>query len=621
MNLKSITKYALVFIALIFLFSAGVSAESEGIEVKKNTSDGEQHKITLSLRKADLLDVLNMLAKKTKWNLVIGKEVSGEVSLNLNDVSIEDALAAVVRVGGYAIERKKDILYVTEPEKMLGLPFPEETEHKTYRLAYGNVLEAAEVIQNYLSPYGKLTIHKLTDTLFIEDISETFSRIEPILLELDQPLSQVETVNKTYRLSHINAAEAAEIIKSYLSPHGKLTVHKSSDTLLIEDISENLTKIETIIHNLDRPSPPKKLEFKAYRLSSTDLNAVAKEIRHYLSPHGKLTLHNESDTLFIEDIPESLIKIETIIKDLEQPLAPKEISHKIYSLSYIKAVEAEKVIRNYLSPYGKISFHKESDTLFIDDTPEVFTRIESILKELDKLPKQVMIEAKIFEVTLNDALSYGVDWNMIFSPSNLTEKIQTQGLSKTSASDATGFFFSLAGSEITLVLDALQEDGALNTLATPKLLALNHKPAKIVIGGRLGFRVTTTTNLVTQESIEFLDIGTQLSLTPHIDNGGNILMEIHPEISDGVVTEGLPSKTTTEVTTTLMAKDGESIFIGGLIRERQEEVIKRVPILGYIPILNFFFSRTETKTLKSEIVVVITPHLAQQQVSIPASLE
>lgn len=398
----------LIFLALIFIspLSEGVSAEGEPSEKPQ-----EVRKISLDLKQADLVDVLKMFSEKAGWSLVIGKEVSGQVTLNLRDATLEEALAAVLDINGYAIEQKNGILIVRSKDAVKGSQFPWTLEPRTYRLTYVNADEAAEVIKNYLSSAGRLSIQKSNNTLFIEDVPDSFSRIGPLI------------------------------------------------------------------------------------------------------------------------------------------------------------------------------------------------------QELDRVPLQVLIEAKILEVKLNDDLAFGVDWKKLFSKGQSSGSIQDSGFSILPEAAKGGLFFTLATPNFQVFLDALQEKGMLNTLATPKLLALNNKPAQIVIGGRLGFRVTTTINQVTTESVEFLDTGTQLRLTPHIDQQGNIMMEIHPEVSDGQVTAGLPSKTTTEVTTTLVAKDGETIFIGGLIRTRKEEIKTQVPGLGNIPLLGYLFRRTELKNSKNEIVVLITPHL------------
>jgi type II secretory pathway component GspD/PulD (secretin) len=100
-----------------------------------------------------------------------------------------------------------------------------------------------------------------------------------------------------------------------------------------------------------------------------------------------------------------------------------------------------------------------------------------------------------------------------------------------------------------------------------------------------------------------------LVITPYIMDDGNILMEINPEVSDGEVILGLPSETTTTVTTTLITQDGGTIFIGGLIRDRKEDLRDQVPGLGRLPIIGALFGKTTHSTQKTEIIVIITAHI------------
>ena len=140
------------------------------------------------------------------------------------------------------------------------------------------------------------------------------------------------------------------------------------------------------------------------------------------------------------------------------------------------------------------------------------------------------------------------------------------------------------------MLDALEIRGRLRTLSTPKLLALENEEAAVIIGDRRGYRVTTTINQVTTESIEFLESGVILRVTPSVDAQGQIMLEVHPEVSTGTVdTNGIPSQTTTEVTTRLLVPNGQTIFLGGLIRHTSTQDQQRVPVLGRIPGLRKIF--------------------------------
>ena len=236
-------------------------------------------------------------------------------------------------------------------------------------------------------------------------------------------------------------------------------------------------------------------------------------------------------------------------------------------------------------------------------------RVESVLKKVDVPPRQVLIEAKILEVQLTDDMALGVDWNLAFDHFSTSGNLLSQGFALRKASGAQGLFFESSSDHFSAFLDALETNSRVNTLSTPKLVALNGKQAEIIVGGKLGYYVTTTTNTATLQSVEFLETGTLLVLTPHIMDDGNIIMEIHPEVSDGSVTAGLPAESTTELTTTLIAEDGGTIFLGGLIRDRKEDLRDQVPGLGCLPLFGALFGRSYNSTQKTEIIVLITPHI------------
>lgn len=292
-----------------------------------------------------------------------------------------------------------------------------------------------------------------------------------------------------------------------------------------------------------------------------------------------------------------------------KPSQPSQLLLKSYKVNYIDPTEIISALKENSSEHGKIMLNKSNNIILIKDTAEYVNRIETLLKSMDVIPKQVLIEAKILEIRLGNDTQLGVDWSQVLKSGDATFTLEGANFSVPSSAGAPGLFFSVATPHFNMFLDALQEKGDLKTLATPKLVVIDNKEAEIIIGGRLGYRVTTTINQVTTESVEFLDIGTMLRLTPRIGNDANIFLSIYPKVSDGVIIQGLPSETTTEVTTKVVVKDGESIFIGGLIRERQEKATKQIPVLGDIPLIGSIFKRSTNTQSKTETIIVITPHI------------
>ena len=245
--------------------------------------------------------------------------------------------------------------------------------------------------------------------------------------------------------------------------------------------------------------------------------------------------------------------------------------------------------------------------LVINDLPSFLDNIEKILFEIDREPKQIMIEAKILEIALIDNQSYGLNWAKLFNSSSATGSLGTQGLA---SATSPGLFAQYNNGNVDLVLNALKERGRLRTISTPKLLAMEGLEAETVVGTRIGFKVTTTVNQVTTESIEFLESGIILKVTATVDRSGRIMLDIHPEVSAGTVSDdGIPSKTTTQVSTRMLVPNGKTVFLGGLIKHSINNSREGIPGLGDIPIVGGLFSNDSKNISSSEIVVLITPRI------------
>ncbi len=279
---------------------------------------------------------------------------------------------------------------------------------------------------------------------------------------------------------------------------------------------------------------------------------------------------------------------------------------RTFKVQYTDPELVKEILSTHMSSNGKITVLQERKLIVIEDNPQALVRMERLLAEIDKQPRQILIEAKILEIKLDDNQSWGIDWAHFFSSDDTTGSIELSG---TASPDFTGFIATLNSDDLTVLLNALSEKGRVRTLSTPKLLALENHEAEVIIGQRQGYRVTTTINQVTTESVEFLESGVILNVTPSVDGQGRIIMDIHPEVSTGTIQGGIPDKSTTEVTTVLLAEDGQPIFIGGLIKNTIDYQREGIPVLGDIPVMGRLFSNIEEKVNMTETVVLITPYL------------
>ncbi len=297
---------------------------------------------------------------------------------------------------------------------------------------------------------------------------------------------------------------------------------------------------------------------------------------------------------------------------LDYPGANTQI--KTFKVQYSDTKQVADIISKYVSRYGKVTPLVGRNLIVVEDLPGFAGRIGRLIEELDVQPKQVMIEAKILEISLDDTEQFGIDWKRLFGSSTGTSgSVGTTGLaSGNAAAPKQGFFFSILNKNTEAFLSALATKGRVRTLATPKLLALENQEAKAVIGDSTGFKVTTTINLVTTETIQFLESGVILKVTPSVDQRGRVLMKVHPEVSSASLADGIPSKKSTEVTTELLCEDGQSIFIGGLIKSASSRNRTGVPILGDIPLLGRLFSNDVESVNSSETIVIITPYVIRE---------
>jgi type II secretory pathway component GspD/PulD (secretin) len=300
---------------------------------------------------------------------------------------------------------------------------------------------------------------------------------------------------------------------------------------------------------------------------------------------------------------------------LEQPGGLTQL--RTFKVQYSDPNQVAEILSKYLSRYGKITPLIERRMIVVEDTAEFLERTSRLLKELDAEPKQILIEAKVLEVTLDDGETYGVDWNRVFgtaSGGGSSGIVGTNALASGSAAlgpaDA-GLFYSVTNRNLQLFLEAKSTRNRVRTLSTPKLLAMENQEAKAVIGKSTGYRVTTTINQVTTESIQFLESGVILKVTPSVDQQGRLRLKVHPEVSSTTLIAGIPEKKSTEVTTELLCEDGQSVFIGGLMKNISSKDKTGIPILGNIPGLGRLFSTTAENVNNTETVVIITPRIVR----------
>lgn len=346
-----------------------------------------------------------------------------------------------------------------------------------------------------------------------------------------------------------------------------------------------------------------------------------------------------------------------VLAAADQAALTHPLVHHVFRPDYMSASELEKFLTQFLSARGRIVLGEaperdmasnpddggglsstQPETLIVIDEQSRIDMMDALVADLDKRPRQVLVEATILEVTLDETNRFGVDINYISHGGwndfdNLAAPGQVYNVDPATGeivatpkdtgsyaqggfteNDGEGLRIGYVGSNIAAFLEAIQRTADTNVLANTKVLSLNKMRGELIIGGRLGyFGGTTVSDGISQQTVEFLEVGTQLRFRPFIGDDGFVRLEIHPQRSSGVVdtTTGLPSETTSEVTTNVMVRDGETVVIGGLIESRDVHTTKRVPFLGYLPLIGWIFSSEKTEVTRKEIIVLLTPRVLE----------
>ncbi|MDD5136561.1 MAG: energy transducer TonB, partial [Candidatus Omnitrophica bacterium] len=253
--------------------------------------------------------------------------------------------------------------------------------------------------------------------------------------------------------------------------------------------------------------------------------------------------------------------------------------------------------------------------------------IEKLILAFDDKLQQVLIEAKIIQITLDDNFKLGVDWQaLIRRIGEFHKTISLTSAFELAAQNALGppgaqlVIGSLTEGDWGAMIQMLKTVGDTDLLSSPRITALNNQEAKIMIGTSQPYAtntVTQTTGLATTATnLTFIDVGVKLYVTPTINKEGFVTMRIRPEVSSTTsnYTYGTPATTvpiveTTQAETSVTVKDGTTIIIGGLIKDQRSSSVNKIPLLADIPVIGEMFKKTINQIVKQELVVFLTPHI------------
>jgi general secretion pathway protein D len=271
------------------------------------------------------------------------------------------------------------------------------------------------------------------------------------------------------------------------------------------------------------------------------------------------------------------------------------------------------------------------NALVIMATPDDYRRILHVIETLDVLPNQVFIEATIAEVSLNDNLQFGVEWFFqrgksaaalsnganANGPTPYNDVLGNNLLGASVASAFPGFSYALRTASAQVTLNALNGITNVNIISTPSLTVLDNHQAVLQVGDEVPVTSLQSATALgnTFTSVSYKDTGVILSITPHISESGRVMLQLVQEVSNVAPGTGTNSTTPTiqqrKVNTQVVVNDGDSLMLGGLMQNSRTNTSNQLPVLGDIPVVGNAFKNKNDTTVKTELLIMITPHVVR----------
>lgn len=450
-----------------------------------------------------------------------------------------------------------------------------------------------------------------TNSIFVQAPPEAMAFIEEVVASVEQS-ENLERNIETFHLINADARQMAEVLSALLN------LRQQGDRMIL---------IPSRRGGEGENEEP-------LTLSETTLTAVPDE-RQELS----ITIDARTNTLLVSGTEEYLSLVRGIVNELDT-IEANERSTLVYVLQNAKAEEIEArlqglyraesearegTLRGDLSGSASSNFEKEvtvvgdpsSNKVIVQTSPRYIDAVEDLIRELDARPPQVDIQVLLAEVTLDQGKEWGMDFDIKdFGGDMYNAASLAGGAGVVSALGVPNL--TLSSADFGVMVRSLEAQGRLEVLSRPQVTVNNNQSARINVGQNIAIVNGTEffTNGNSRATVVREDVGIILEVTPSISGDGYVRLEIAPSISQVSATSdqisedvSAPRIDTREIETTVTVHDGQTIVIGGLIQTTEIDLESRVPFLSDIPLFGEIFTTREKKTVKTELLVILTPRI------------
>lgn len=591
----------------------------------------ESGKLVFNFDNAELSEVIRTLAELLNMNYVLDKGVSGKVTIHTaGELRREDLLPLfyqVLEINGVTAVKDGNLYKIVPLKDASRLSIMSRTDQKTpipegerviiqvIPLASISAPEMTKILTPFISPEGTIVSQDRQNILLVVDRADNIDKVLRLVKVFDTDI--FERVNhRFYPLQYGDAESIVEIIDKLFLPYGESIRADASfipitrlNTLLV--VSPNPRVFDTVadfIKKYDVPSQSTEPGIYVYPLK----NGRAEDISGILDQ--VFTGKKEAKEKDKSDAAPGITR-NPLGKDAKQEKEEKQAAQRETPASPVSVAMGggEAIVSGTLRGEINITSDESRNALIIEAAPSDYQIIKNLLKQLDIMPRQVVIEVTIAEISLDESTAMGVEWSYVKGDASMSTSMLEASMS------GSGLNFTIGNPDRwTAALSALATENKVNILSNPSILASNSMPASIDVSQEIPIASSsyqyTTGDDVLETDIEYRDTGIMLSVTPNINEQGLVTMDIDQEISEqapnvSVGGQDYPSFFKRKTVTTLTVQSGQTIVIGGLIRETKSDGKSGAPWFIDLPVLNFLFGKTSDSISKTELIILISPYV------------
>lgn len=394
---------------------------------------------------------------------------------------------------------------------------------------------------------------------------------------------------KPERISlHLHGVSFETALAVLVNAHG-LQVRREGPVLIVGDAG-------AMNRRFDRSDSTLGAQTAVLSLRRADPDQIAKELALALPEGTVIVPDRRTRAVVISGAPETVSRARGLVAALDAGRSHNGTLAHAYRLRFVRVDEAITALKT-LAPGGSYVADEQHNAVILRGTNAVQRIARKLFASIDRASPQVMFEVKVADVIPESEDSdIGFEWG----GADLQGRV-TPG--------SAAYAFTGGSVPINVRLNALVTSGRAQILATPKLVTINNKEADLLIGQT--YPVVFNTSVLGGQNVQFIDIGVKLRLTPTIGPDGVVTADLHPEYSEllGLASNGYPIVANRKIDSTLRVADSQTIVLGGLMRDVDNETLTKIPGLADIPILGAFFRNRQHHHERDEIVFLITPHV------------